>query len=234
MDATEELEKLAEVFGRQEELDPELRRYSYRDERLGGLTIKHPLVFSLFHTPAQNAMVNDALRRKKQLLDTARNEENWHSYLFLHERPHRMDAFMEVSEAMNDEDYWTNLASIWVDSENIWQAEILWTAALHSDRPGRDAMMEEDERQTFTQLPSEVEVFRGFCEDGRERGLSWTTDRKKAEWFAARLAVPGDMPRLAIGRVEKDKIVACFDGRGENEVVVFPDDVDRVTILNLS
>lgn len=229
MTAAEKQKQIEEVFGKREELNPTLARYLSKDGPMGLPCIKHPLVFSIMHTPEQNAMVNRAFEQKQRAVDEAWAEENWQTFIWMHERPHRIEAFYEAADLMDDETFWSLLGDIWTDSENIWQAEEMWLDMLHADRPGREQMMDEGERETLAQLPSDVEVFRGFCKDGRETGLSWTTDRRRAEWFAQRLALDDDNPRLATAHVKREKIIACFNGRGENEVVVLPEDLERVT-----
>lgn len=217
-----------DTFGPQVDLDPELQRCLYEDENMSG--IKHPLVFSLFHNPRLNHMVNEQLRQKREALDRAVEDEAWSTYCFLHERPYRLDAFLNIKDKIEDDAaYWDVLGSIWTDSENIWQSEDEWLECLSSERPQRDQMMEDWERDRLAALPETVEIFRGYQFANRQDGMSWSIDRNQAAWFATRLWVPergGDGPMLAIATVKRDKILAFFDGRNEHEVVVLPGDAD--------
>jgi len=214
-------------FGPQVELDPELAECLYEDEAMGASAIKHPLVFSLFHHERLNHMVNEQLRQKTEALDRAIADEAWNTYCFIHERPYRLDAFWNIKDKIEDDaTYWDVLGSIWTDSENIWQSEDEWVECLSSDRPGRENMMEEWERERLAALPETVEVFRGYQREDRENGCSWSIDRDKARWFAQRLWIPerGGRPMLATANVSREKIVAFFDGRQEHEVVILPGD----------
>jgi hypothetical protein len=62
------------------------------------------------------------------------------------------------------------------------------------------------------------------------RGLSWTADKKKAEWFAGRFPTLNDKGFVASGWVRKDDVLAHFIGRQESEIVVLPDKVQDVAI----
>ncbi len=96
--------------------------------------------------------------------------------------------------------------------------------------------MEADERRALAALPDPVPVFRGYARDGCERGLSWTTERERAEWFAHRFAGLDGEPqaRVTVGAVPKAKVIAYLLGRQENEVLALPEDVsvERVDLLD--
>ena len=92
-DAARQLSKeLQELMARQEELDPELEPWVDPDGPLGPM-LKHPLVYSILHTPGLNALVNAQLKAKTAAVRRARAEREWSRYIYLHERPYRLDAF---------------------------------------------------------------------------------------------------------------------------------------------
>lgn len=63
-----------------------------------------------------------------------------------------------------------------------------------------------------------VMIYRGVKVNDH-RGLSWTTDRNIAEWFAKRLTHNGDKCYVFTGKIEKEDIIAIFNSRNEKEVV---------------
>lgn len=221
-------------WGRPEPLDDELADHLYDDEPFG-LGIKHPLVFSIAHSAMQNAHVNKMLAYKKKALAKALEKRDWNTYVYLHERPYRMDAFIELvgMDVMTSREYWTVLGSIWTDTENMWQSEEDWQYFLENGPAGHLAMMDEDERALFYQLPDEFTVYRGFQIDGRWESMSWTTDKSIAEFFAKRLLHPDETPYIAEGKVKKEHVIALFQGRGESEIVVLPDNVFDISIDEL-
>lgn len=206
------------LLQRQEELDPELADYL---EEVGqfGPCIRHPLVYSMVHFPQQNAWVNNQLRGKKEAVARAEAEGEWHSYIFLHERPYRVGAFVDIMFQMTDEQYWHNLASIWMDSENIRQNPRVWQQLLRSKRGSREAIMDAEELAALEAMPGLIPVYQGHTLK-RHDGWSWTTDKAKAEWFAQRFSdFESSPPMLTEGVVLKRSVIAYFTGRGESEIV---------------
>jgi hypothetical protein len=89
-------------------------------------------------------------------------------------------------------------------------------------------LLSPDARSFYEGLPALVPVWRG-CERGRERGLSWTTDRIVAERFATGQRCINQKPTLVLAEIPKPHIFAVFVDRSENEVVL---DYKRLRKLN--
>jgi hypothetical protein len=214
-----------ETFGDPEEkLDPELEKWC--EDTTFGKALKHPLVFSIPLMPGTYGMMNKALRVKREKLEEFRAEQKWSSFIFMHERAYRMYAFSLIEADIEDDaTYWDVLGSIWTDSENIWQEEESWGEYLSSERTDRDHLMDEDERKAFAKLPETITIHRGYKRGERKMGMSWTISRPQAEWFARRLAREDDESRVVSGTLPKAKALAYFTGRGESEIVAFPEDI---------
>lgn len=218
------MNELSTLLRQQETLDADLAAYLV-DSPLGPV-IKHPLVFSIPHCPQLNAMANARLRAKQEGCRQAIEDRQWSQYLFLHERPYRVHAFTLIAPQLNDRTYWTSLAELWVDAENIHEDEPLWAELLQDEsRQGRrHLMMTAPERRHLAKQPASLQVYRGFSYDGRQAGMSWSLDPTIARRFAMRFSGHG-RPRVATGTVEKASVIAYFTGRGEHEIVVAPTDV---------
>lgn len=63
-----------------------------------------------------------------------------------------------------------------------------------------------------------VTIYRGV-KVNNYRGLSWTTDKNVAEWFARRFGYNGDKCYVFTGIINKKDILALFSSRNEKEVV---------------
>ena len=163
----------------------------------------------------------------------AAETRDWTQYLFLHERPFRVHAFTRISAQLGDEDYWTLLAVLWVDAENIYEHEHLWATLLQDDArtPWRHLMMTEAERRVLARHPETLTIYRGFTVDGRHAGMSWTLEAAVAHSFAVRFGGHGQ-PRVASGTVRATAVIAYLRGRGEDEIVVLPADVTNVTVAD--
>ncbi len=238
MDKDEAISVMKSLLDKIEPLHPDLAPFLQEWERLpGSQMIHHKLVISLPHHDLQNAWVNQAYVHKLKAVEEAIAESNWAKYVFLHERPYRIDALMEAIHDLGADDpevVWPLIASAWVDCENINECYNEWWDLLDLDMPRRELMMDDDERAALAALPDSITVYRGMGDRDAVSGMSWTTDRKKAQWFARRFAgFNGRTPIMATGVVEKKKVVAHFLGRGESEIVVLPDEVDVTDVATV-
>jgi hypothetical protein len=82
-------------------------------------------------------------------------------------------------------------------------------------------LLEPAERTFYMGLPDLVPVWRG-CKRGRERGLSWTTDRAIAEGFAVGKRCTNRYPTLACAEIPKQHIFGVFLARQESELALDP------------
>lgn len=230
MNKEEVIDHLSEHFP-PEDLHPALELWKQETEF--GTAIKHPLVFDIFYTPHMNHMLNKRFKAKLAARDDARQEKNWSSFVFLHERPHRLDALMEIHEEIEDDkDFWELVGGVWTDSENIWQNYAEWEELLSQERPGREFLMTDEEREKLAALPEEITIYRGytFVEDDHDgiEGFSWTLDKQRAAWFSTRLARDHETTMVATATVSKADVIAHFLGRGEEEIVALPCSVRNI------
>ena len=211
-------------------LDPDL--VEWVEEGSYGRRLYHPLVSGSVDGVELVENANCVYRQKVENVEAAYRERNWFDYVFLYERPYRAERLFEIgSEIVDDAAYWRLVADAWTDTENAWQEEETWYELLFDHRPDRQAMMDEAERSTLKGLSDPVPVFRGFHRDGRDRGLSWTTDREQAMAFALRFAsIEPGYARVAVGVVPKPCVIAYLNERSEREVLALPEDVTIETI----
>lgn len=99
----------------------------------------------------------------------------------------------------------------------IWHSMFDMSGPIHCDNEGIRAL-------EVTEVPT---LYRGAIQS-RRRGMAWTSDRDKAEWFAKRLQighVGGHVWRL--DKVPVDRVFARFDTRNEDEWVI---DIRRLVV----
>jgi hypothetical protein len=88
-------------------------------------------------------------------------------------------------------------------------------------------------RRMFDALPEEVQIYRG-CEEGRVRGLSWSTDPAVARGFAFGKRCRNSAPTLAEAVIPKGHILGAFASRTEAEIVPDPRRLRRLKVQRLS
>lgn len=215
---------LVTKFPHADSLHPELQKFLCRRTGFGDV-LQHPLVYCLFVSQPMYGVLNAQYEAKTKHLADRAEAGDWMSYVFLYERPYRLTAFLTIHRKLTDEMYWGLLGDIWVDSENIWQYKEMWGIVLDTQRGGREAIMSSDEdRARLAELKASegIVAYRGTNGKGTRRGLSWTIDREKAEWFSKRLCRTSDRPRVYSATFRGDDIIAYFGGRRESEIVVTP------------
>jgi hypothetical protein len=206
-----------------EALDPELVPYLQESEFLGQV-LRHPLVYQVPFYQAFRA--NDQLKAKQAGLAKALAAKAWGTYIFLHERPYRasaLKALLALTDGPSDKQWWELVGEVWSDTENLHEYGEL-TELVVTDRPSSQYMMTEGERYLLECMDDEVTVLRGYSAGDTRRGWAWTTNRKTAAFFARRFPHRGP-PRVVQGKIRKERIIAVFLGRNEQEVVVRPSDV---------
>ena len=88
--------------------------------------------------------------------------------------------------------------------------------------------MNEEEHQTYQQLPETFTVYRGVTPGHNPSGLSWTTSLEKAKWFANRFGEG----YIRQGTANKSDVLAYFSGRGsEEEIVISPKSLQDLITL---
>jgi hypothetical protein len=204
------LQQLMEII---EPLHPDLIPYFEKDGALGA-QVRHPLVYQV---PLwSNGSANAYYLQKKKDLEIALAKKNFNQVIYLHERPYRLQAFIQIAKQLPDTKYWSLLSSIWTDTENQWQNLEQWKELLSSNRPERHYLMDESEFQLLNSLPELVTIYRGCVKGLNEDGLSWTLNKSKAEFFANRFGKEGIILEREI---PKSDIIAVLTGRGESEVI---------------
>lgn len=210
-------ESFEDIISRKEELCDELKKYL---ENNGSFDlIRHPLVYSVPHYKEKNALVNKQLEyRKKEAKELLENKD-YLSFIFLHEKPFRMNAFIEVKENFNDEDYWSIALSVWTNSDNIWQNRDTWKKLLKDKKriSTKHLFMSEDDRKVFDELPERFKIYRGYHDGKNEFGYSYTLDEETAKRFSKGHKVVG---KVYIREVSKSEVFAYTNERGEQEIII--------------
>lgn len=199
------------------DLIDELTDHITHGDKSGLQFINHPYVNTIY-SPELNALYNLNYLEKKKAVDKARNDNAWSRFIFLHERPYRLHALLEL---VTEHDQGgekekaigiiiENLQDVYIDSEGTHLNRELWQELFER--------LPATHRNTQT-LPDEVILYRGTdMPAGKDRGFSWTLNKEKAQWFANRWCENG---RVRAIEVLRDGIMLYSDDRGEAECVYF-------------
>jgi len=210
-------------------LNPDLWDYVTNDQVLGWRVV-HPFLNLSVSDPAEIATANRAYTSRSKALEAAITNEDWHSFVFIHERYQRFHALMQVIEVYNYDDprgLWPLIGDVWIDTESSFRYRTEWIKLWSRQCASKHRVMTKDERKALAALPRTVNVWRGVSHLDFLQGLSWTTDRDKAIWFAKRGPSSG---YLASGTIRRNEVLAYFDGRNESEIVALPESIRGISI----
>lgn len=186
-------------------LDPELAQYLEPMAGLGQM-IRHPLVYSVpYFGEAENERLNERLVYLKRTIKKAQESGDHSRYVFMHERPYRFSALLELTGEIPDAEFLPLILEVYVDSENARENFDEWEDLLYP-------LTGTDPWNTLAALKEPITVYRG----GVKQGFSWTTSLETAKWFAGRFDGTGD---IWTATVAKSDIVAYYDGRNEREII---------------
>ena len=202
---------------------PELQEYVFEDD--GKYCISGPL---LIKTDLQNY---DPVELNTEFTKKCASEKEYRanvrfaplSYLWLIEKPYRMDALIDIQDEISDAQYWHCLEHVWTLTEFVHENIEEWFELFSSKRRYRALLMSRVDRKYFQTLPNILTVYRGYQEglDDNMMGLAWTLSLEKADYFAHRFEEIGE-PKVVSGVCNKSDVICYTNGREEQEIIIDP------------
>lgn len=196
------------------------------ENSLSPIVVDHPIFESGYMmNPKTREMVNileddDSLNDIIEAIEERIKQASSYEELFLIIRKaYRFAYFKFISEELNEKEFSRFLSYVWTISENPNQDinVSLEEAVEYFFRANKTYLMTPEERSYLASLPDQVTVYRGVAKGRNPDGLSWTDSYDTAKWFANRWHSNGEIRQ---GVVLKKDILAYFNGRDENELVI--------------
>lgn len=198
------------------------------------LILSHPW----FQSPFFNIMSKDNDYEIINILDSEENMKkakefiykiieranNIHQIYMLMNKNYRSLYFKLVNGFLSKDDYNDFLSFVWTDSENPNQDPNVsiskWVSFFK--KADKTILMSPDEYKVYNDLMNqkEITIYRGVSKGRENFGLSWTCNKHIATWFASRFYDEGDNAYIIKAKVKPDAILAYFNCRKEDEVVI--------------
>jgi hypothetical protein len=160
---------------------------------------------------------------------------DYEGYLFMFDGHERFPALLKIERELPNEDYWKCLALVWDNIEVSAPNQPEWLRLFTSPRPRRELLMSATERRRLAGMPETLTIYRGYAKGRARSGLSWTLSKERARLFAkyatgSRRYVlsghePGGVGMIVSGKCRNRNVLAYFDGREEQEIVIDPRNV---------
>lgn len=161
----------------------------------------------------------DHLDKAREIMtDIIFDTKDYSHFAMLIQKPYLPAFFKYTEEFLNAKDYAKFLQHLWVTTEfpnhdaNVSLAEF----KKYFRKADKELLMGDDYKK-YQELPDKITVYRGVYQKATTKALSWTIDKKKAEWFAGRF---GNGGKVYEATIDKKDIFAYFPSAGESEVVL--------------
>ena len=213
------LEEIQEPY---EPLRKELRKYLEKSR--WGYFIRHPFCNDMIHDLDYCSHIHQRIDRWTAQADECFENQDWEGYLGNIDINSQPEWFDKDKELFSDEQYWRLLGRVYGCQKFTHDRRDLFDELFRSERPGRENLMDAEEREIFARLPDEFVVYRGYSEDvwlGYTDGIAWTLDRRHAVWYANWNRELENV-RVITGRVRKADIWAYLEG---GDILLPPENV---------
>ncbi len=212
---------LDELINREEPLRKKYMRYVI-ERHGGGRSLVHPVLHAPVIRLDRCAYLHREIETGEAVATELLGDGNVYGFVCCHTAPFRVAAFRKalrkLGAKIKDKDYWQTLRLAYETNENPSGHCHTFRRWLAARRRSREYFMELEERDLLRRLPDSFTVYRGYSRF-RGEGMSWTLDRRVADWFAHRRADWGQ-PRVITGLVRRDDVLALLESAGEAEVLV--------------
>jgi hypothetical protein len=158
----------------------------------------------------------------KYIGDKINNAKDLGEIYRLINNPYKLTFFKYISNFLSEKDYANYLENVWISQENP-NMDINCPpkeSVKLFRKANKEYLMNKEDYEVYKNFPEEMVVYRGVGIGRTPAGLSWTVNLEKAEWFAHRFDTENEKGYIQKLTVKKENILAYFNTRGEDEVVV--------------
>ena len=172
----------------------------------------------------------DNLNKAREVYEDLIDKADHISYiLMLINKPYRSVFFKMANKYMSVKDYAELLECVWTDSENPNQdVNVSITEWIsYFKKADKKILMSVKDYEKYDRLKENksIIIYRGVGKKREPYGLSWTDELSVADWFANRWG--NDEAYILKMECDTKNILAYFNTRGEKEIVVNMNNIDK-------
>ncbi|WP_318521177.1 hypothetical protein [Photobacterium leiognathi] len=170
---------------------------------------RHPL-FVTIYSEKMNSMINTMVNQRKKYFQKLNFVEKVHFVERMFQFEYLVKHFDQFS-VLKEVEQWQLIDYVWTNSENPSVNLSLWESifSLMPVSPFKETTQ-------YEKMKSEIVLYRG----GNREGLSWTSNKDQAIWFANRFKSYDQEPMVWEVKINKNDIYHYTDSRGEDEFIV--------------
>lgn len=198
----------------------------YLEETEFGLYLRHPFCNEQIHDCERCALIHERTDLRAAQANAHFEAGDYESYLGYVDIAFQAEWLEKDAWTFGHHQYWRLLR---VAYDNQMEHTINDRERLErlfaADRPGRDRLMDGEERKALAQLPDVITVYRGYGDEVYADGIAWTLHKPAAIWYAHHGDPQHSSPTVRVGRIPKRYVYAYCGG---GDVLVSPNDVRGV------
>ena len=175
------------------------------------------------------------LDRARKIYKAMIHEADLWRIVWLMHKPYRPLLFKLVQDHLSVEDYNEMLCYVWTGTENPNQDVNVSISQWirYFKKADMQYLMNDEEREFYDKLSDgPITIYRGVGYQREPYGLSWTINEDTARWFANRWE--NKKAYMFKGKCFKKDVLAYFNGRGEDELVVSVKNIFNIERINFN
>ena len=149
----------------------------------------------------------------------------------------RFQTFLDLVPIIRGKTYWYALRTAYESSDNLYLLRDDVKASFLRNEPEREFLMTPKEIEFLKKLPERISIYRGMTEAELKHnsfGCSWTLKKEVAEFFAftnsRNLATSNLKKTVHELTIDKNEVIAFFNGRKEFEIIYINDNSVEATL----
>lgn len=163
-------------------------------------------------------------QKMEHIIDNAKTP---YELMMLLQTQYAMTWLKYAKEYLSLADFSELLGDAWVNCENAnMDVNVPISESVHwFEEAQKDKLMTQEEYGIYQSIPEKIVLYRGVANGRAEKGMSWTNNQEKAEWFMNRFGPNGYLLKMT---AQKKDILAYFNRRDEYEYLVYPKKYERL------
>lgn len=159
---------------------------------------------------------------REMYIERIRTQKSVMGVFMVMRKSYRLTFLKYIKEYLSKEDMSELLAFSWISSENPNQdVNVSLKSIVKWFREAdKKVLMDEEEYKYYESLPQTITAYRGVSIGRNPKGLSWTCNLETAKWFANRFNRNGEEGYVQSVTIDKSCVLAYFNGRNEDELVL--------------
>jgi hypothetical protein len=187
---------------------------------------KEQLAFLKLNNAIDKFQSTQFLKKAIEIFLNDKSKDRIINFLILAGKFYKFDYFFAIRKCLTPKEYWKGLSYAYIHSENNLRNKKIIKKCFQSKLPYRNLLMTKSELKKLNSFPDKIKIYRAMTEKERNSknyGISWTLNKEIALFFKNKYKENIDTYKhkkvIVSKTINKNKIIAYFNGRKEQEII---------------